>query len=140
MGPYLRLAQKSPWPCSICLWKVGFQSCDSLAVRARAAVHSCQAHEDFITWCETSNGAQRAVLSGVTVKSHVAPEVSCVGPSRPLNFRVFQFNTDCYQAVAYWGPSSFPQLPLFSTSDTSDMSCLQRVPSLVNINPCIVKI
>lgn len=94
--PYLQTPQKSSRLCSLSLWKVEFQSCYSLPVLRFVCglLYSAVKPMKVLLLCETSSGAKRAMLSGVTVNSYVAPKVSCVGGSHPLNFMVLQCNTD----------------------------------------------
>ena len=112
VGPYLQPPQKPPELCSISLQKMGFQSCDSWPVLQcmQGLLYAAVKPMTMLLLCKTSNGAKRPMLTGVTVSSDVAPEVSCVGHSHPLHFILLQFNTDCYQAVTYCVPSCFLQL------------------------------
>lgn len=77
VGPYLQPPQKSSELCSLSLslslWKMVFQSCSSLPVLqcVGGLLYTAVKPMKTLLLCETSNGAKRAMLTGVTVNSHV---------------------------------------------------------------------
>lgn len=58
---------------SLSLWKMVFQSCSSLPVLqcVGGLLYTAVKPMKTLLLCETSNGAKRAMLTGVTVNSHV---------------------------------------------------------------------